>query len=125
MSKKMYLSVTIPELLIHRVVTSLSSKVLAVGIVAAHMFHTTRNTKTEIEFILNITCIRLAPSMSVKVLIHNIQLSCVSRFDVYRGWRKLKKMIAIVFSRQVSKKGVFEFIKIELTKLIFGSFSKL
>ena len=56
---------------------------------------------------------------------HTIQLLSVSRFDVYGDKRKLKKMIVIVFSGQVSKKEVFEFIKIELTKLTLGLFSKL
>ena len=62
------ISVTIPKLLIHKIMMSLLKNILAVGIVTVQMGHTTSNTKIDIEFILNIECIGLAPDMSVKVL---------------------------------------------------------
>ena len=34
-------------------------------------------------------------------------------------------MIVIILSRQISKEKIFEFIKIEIIKLNFSSFSKL
>lgn len=122
--KKTFLSIIIPKLLIHKIVTSFSSKVFAVGIVATQMAHTTSSTKIAIEFIFNIACIRLAPCTSIEVLIHTIQFLSVSRFDDYKDKRKLKNTISIVFNMQISKMRIFEFIKIELTKLIFGSFYK-
>ena len=99
MSRKIFLGVTIPKFLTHKIVTLFLSKVFAIGIAATHMAHTTSSTEIEIEFIFNITCIRVAPCISVEVLIHTIQFLSVSHFDDYKNKGKLKKVISILFNR--------------------------
>lgn len=70
LSNKRFLSITIPRKIIHIIVTSLSNKVITVGIIAMQMANTTSNTETKIEYIYNIECIGLETCMFVKVLIH-------------------------------------------------------
>lgn len=71
--------------------TSLSSKVIAIEIVATHMTNTTSYTEIEIEYNLNIMYIGLALCISVKVLPHTIQFPSLPYFDVYRGKEETQK----------------------------------
>lgn len=79
------------------------------------MANSTSHTKTKIVFNFEFDI----------YWIDTMQFASVFRFDVYEGMGKLKKMIIIVFNMQISKNGVFEFIKIEFTNLTLTCFSKL
>ena len=101
---------------------SVSSQVLAVEIITMQMAHTTNITKTEIEFILNIACIGLAPCMSIKMLIHTIQLPSVSCFDIYKGGKKLKKWLTLPSTCNYKKTEYLNLSKLNLLSLLLAHF---
>ena len=122
MSKTTFFSVTIPKFFICWIVMSLLNKVTTVGIITTHMASKKSSTETEIELILDIVCIGLAPCMSIKVFIHLTTSEHVPLWCLW-GRGNSKKLLPLYSTRKYQRRECLNLSKLSSLLVLFLNYN--